>query len=88
MNIDNLLVRAAVCVCIVLLSIILSIAAHEQTMDDGLGITGIFLGLYLYSTYMLMSMMWGKPGNRKTSIQEKVSLKKNQQQTRNEVYEY
>lgn len=87
MKIDNLLVRVAASMGIVLLGIIASIAFYELTVDWG-SISGLFMGLYLYSAYLLFGIICNKPGNKIHRFNTKPSSKNKPSVSRNKIYEY
>ncbi len=63
MQIDNLTTRAAACMCLVLLTITTGIAFYELAVDWE-NISSLFLGLYLYSAYLLLGIIMDKPKSR------------------------
>lgn len=63
MQIDNLTARVAACMCLVLLSITTGIAFYELAVDWE-NISSLFLGLYLYSAYVLIGIIMDKPKGR------------------------
>lgn len=63
MQIDNLTARVAACMCLALLSITTGIAFYELAVDWG-NISSLFLGLYLYSAYLLSGIIMDKPRSR------------------------
>jgi len=87
MKIDNLLVRVAASMGFVLLSIITGIAFYELTVDWG-SISGLFMGLYLYSAYLLFAIMCNKSGNKIHRFNIKSSPKNKPSVSRNKIYEY
>ncbi|WP_293008554.1 hypothetical protein [Nitrosomonas sp.] len=87
MKIDNLLVRVAASMGFVLLGIIASIAFYELTVDWG-SISGLFMGLYLYSAYLLFGIICNKPGNKIHRFNTKPSSKNKPSVSRNKIYEY
>ncbi len=87
MKIDNLLLRVAASMGFVLLSIITSIAFYELTVDWG-SISGLFMGLYLYSAYLLFGIICNKPGNKIHRFNTKPSSKNKPSVSRNKIYEY
>lgn len=63
MQIDSLTARVAACMCLALLSITTGIAFYELAVDWG-NISGLFLGLYFYSAYVLTGIIMDKPKGR------------------------
>lgn len=87
MKINNLLMRVAASMCFVLLSIIAGVAFYELTVDWG-SISGLFLGLYLYSAYLLLAIICNKPGNKIHHINTRFSQENKPSALRNKIYEY
>ena len=87
MKIDNLLVRIAASMGFVLLSIIISIAFYELTVDWR-SISVLFMGLYLYSAYLLFAIICNKPGNKIHHFNAKHSRGNKPPVSRNKIYEY
>lgn len=87
MQIDNLTARVAACMCLVLLSITTGIAFYELAVDWE-NISSLFLGLYLYSAYLLLGITMDKPRSRLLSHRHSLSPRSIPTIKRDQGYEF
>lgn len=75
------------CICMVLLSTTVGIAFYQPPVDWE-RISGICFGFYLFFTYLLFSIIFGRSKNQVRNFQGKSSHGKNQKVSINEAYEF
>ena len=85
---DNIFIIVAVSVCFILLGIIYGIEFYELTIDWEM-VSSLIIGIYLYLTYLMFSIFFGKPKNQIRHSQTKMPQQGiSQKAYSNSVYEY
>lgn len=73
MSINDIFIRVVICICVFITGVIFSISVYEHTVSDWTNISGIFVGLYCYSAYILLGMAWSRSVGFKRSIVRKTA---------------
>ena len=85
---DNIFIIVAISVCFILLGIIYGIGFYELTIDWEM-VSSLIIGIYLYLTYLMFSIFFGKPKNQIRYSQRRMPQQgKSQKAYSNAVYEY